>query len=121
MLFKSEPIYLTKQDLQYFSGGDMNAIDFPKNNIHTNLEFAQKCGLDGLAASGAMLEGIIADFICKLEGERWLTYGKMKIKFIEIVTDGDTITCYLSTNQYGYDVWCSNQSGVKVCVGQAIR
>jgi len=118
MLYKGDDICITRQDLCYFSGGNANAPEFPKSTIHTDINFAKNCGFNKLVASGAMFEGMIADLISDIEGIDWFTKGRMKIKFVDIVTAGDTITPYAVETKYGYDVWCENQYKIKTCVGQ---
>ena len=76
----------------------------PGVNIHTDLEFARKCGLTQRYVSGAMLEGWLAEE---------LRLKRMSLKFIAPVNVGDEITYKTK----GDEVWCENQRGEKVVVG----
>ena len=119
---------VTEDRVYAFSGGFPRGTDWPKKNIHTDLEFAKSCGLPTRAASGAMFEGYLTELMINLFGEDWLTYGKMSLKFIAIVDVNDTISprAIVQTKQvegsevrFIMDVWCQNQHGNKVAVGTA--
>lgn len=117
---------VTEDRVYAFSGGFPKGTDWPKKNIHTDLEFAKSCGLPTRAASGAMFEGYLTELMIDLFGEDWLTYGKMSLKFIAIVDVNDTILprAVVQSRQsedsgirFMMDVWCENQHGNKVTVG----
>ena len=76
----------------------------PGSNIHTDLEFARKCGLTQRYVSGAMIEGYLAE---ELKPKR------MSLKFIKPVDIGDEITAFVKDTE----VWCENQNGDKVVIG----
>lgn len=109
----------------YFSGGDKSLPNFPKVTIHTNLQEANDYGLPDRIAAGAMFEGLIAELISNIVGDVWYKIGKMRLKFIQPVFIGDSVTPYVSFNQVVdgkamFDIWCENQDKVKTIVGQAI-
>lgn len=119
---------VTEERVYAFSGGFPKGTDWPKKNIHTDLEFAKSCGLPTRAASGAMFEGYLTELMIDLFGEDWLTYGKMSLKFIAIVDVNDTILPKAivqskqidgSAVKFTMDAWCQNQHGNKVTVGTA--
>src|SRR4030042_1554682 len=119
---------VTEERVYAFSGGFPRDTDWPKKNIHTDLEFAKSCGLPTRAASGAMFEGYLTELMIDLLGDGWLTYGKMSLKFIAIVDVNDTILprAIVQSRQsedsgvrFLMDVWCENQHGNKVAVGTA--
>lgn len=119
---------VTEDRVYAFSGGFPKGTDWPKKNIHTDLEFAKSCGLPTRAASGAMFEGYLTELMIDLFGEDWLTYSKMSLKFIAIVDVNDTILprAVVQSRQsedsgirFMMDVWCENQHGNKVTVGTA--
>lgn len=120
---------VTEQRVYAFSGGFPKGPEWPRKNIHTDLEFAKSCGLPTRAASGAMFEGYLTELMSELFGERWLTYGKMSLKFIAIVDVNDTLlpkAAVQSKQVQGsdviltMDVWCENQHGNRVVVGRAM-
>jgi acyl dehydratase len=117
---------VTEERVYAFSGGFPKGTDWPKKNIHTDLEFAKSCGLPTRAASGAMFEGYLTELMIDLFGENWLTYGKMSLKFIAIVDVNDTILPKATVQSkqvqnfdviFTMDLWCENQHGNKVVVG----
>ena len=119
---------ITEERVFAFSGGSPQDPDYPKKNIHTNLEFAWKCGLPSRAASGAMFEGYLTELMINLFGEDWLRGGEMNLAFIAIVDIGDILlprAVVRSKQVAGFgikfimDVWCENQHGKKVVVGTA--
>lgn len=119
---------ITEERVCAFSGGFHQAPDYPKKNIHTDLEFAKSCGLPSRAASGAMFEGYLAELMIDLFGENWLTGGKMSLTFIAIVDIGDALLsrAIVQSKQveglgvrFALSVWCENQRGDKVVVGTA--
>jgi len=119
---------VTEERVYAFSGGFPKGPDWPKKNIHTDLEFAQSCGLPTRAASGAMFEGYLTELMIDLLGENFLTEGKMSLTFIAIVDPGDRLLPKAivqskkvegSEVRFVIDVWCENQHGNKVVVGTA--
>ena len=119
---------VTEERVYAFSGGFPKGKDWPKKNIHTDLEFAESCGLPSRAASGAMFEGYLTELMIDLFGIDWLTYGKMSLKFIAIVDVNDTVLPRAAVQSkqvqnsdvsFTMDVWCENQHGNKVVVGIA--
>ena len=119
---------VTEERIYAFSGGFPKGPDWPKKNIHTDLEFAKSCGLPTRAASGAMFEGYLTELMIDLFGEEWLRQGRMSLTFIAIVDAGDRLVpkAVVRSRQaedcgvrFVMDVWCENQQGNKVVVGTA--
>lgn len=117
---------VAEHEVYAFSTDFLKGKDWPKKNIHTDLEFAESCGLPSRAASGAMFEGYLTELMINLFGVDWLTYGKMSLKFIAIVDVNNTILpkATIQSKQvqnsdivFTMDVWCENQHGSKVVVG----
>ena len=86
----------------------------PGINIHTDSEFAQKCGLPHRFASGAMFEGLLASGLADKYGEEWFCTGAMSLKFVKPVDIDDEITAYIKDKE----AWCENQRGEKVVIGE---
>ena len=119
---------VSEERVYAFSGGFPKGDDWPKKTIHTNLEFAKNCGLPDRAASGAMFEGYLTELMIDSFGEEWLKMGRMSLKFINIVSPGDTLIPKATVQsredessglRFTLDVWCENQHGEKVVVGTA--
>jgi acyl dehydratase len=119
---------VTEERVYAFSGGFPRGTTWPHKNIHTDLHFAQNCGLPTRAASGAMCEGYLTELMIDLFSIDWLTYGKMSLKFIKIVDVNDIIlpVAVVQSRQledsgvkFIMEIWCQNQYGQKVVVGTA--
>ena len=127
--FAGKPKKLTCERLWAFSGGAFDTPDWPKKNIHTNLEFARSTGLDRTYASATQYLGYVTELMADLFGEDWFRGGKLgNAKFIKPVTEGDTITVKARVEskdegnqitRYVLDVWCENQNADKVLFGTA--
>ena len=61
-------------------------------NFHTDLGEAQKLGYPDLVAAGPMFICFLSELMTQCFGERWLTSGKLDVKFLRPVIAGDTIT-----------------------------
>jgi acyl dehydratase len=112
--------------INFFSGGYPKGPNWPAKNIHTDLETAKRCGLETVAASGAMFEGYLVDLMIDLFGVEWLNYGMMNLAFINVVNKDDTLVpngvvrskeVAGSRVEFTLDLWCENQYGTKVVVG----
>lgn len=119
---------VTEERVYAFSGGFPKGTNWPKQNIHTDLEFARSCGLPTRAASGAMFQGYLTELMIDLFGESWLTGGKMSLIFIAMVDPGTILVpkaVVLSKQaensgvRFVMEVWCEKQNGDKVVVGTA--
>jgi acyl dehydratase len=119
---------ITLERVNAFSGGYPKSADWPKKNIHTDLEFAKSCGLPTRAVSGATFEGYLTELMIYLFGEGFLSGGRMKLAFIKIVDVGDSLLPKAvvqskqpagSKTEFTIEVWCQNQHGQKVVVGTA--
>jgi acyl dehydratase len=117
---------VTLERINFFSGGFPRGPNWPAKNIHTDLETAKTCGLETVAASGAMFEGYLVDLMIDLFGVEWLNYGMMNLAFINIVDKDDTLIpkglvrskdVVGSRVEFALDLWCENQYGTKVVVG----
>ena len=112
-----------------FSGGWPPGDGWPSKNVHTNDEFARKCGLPGRAASGAMVQGYVVDFMADVFGIGWLENGSFNLKFVAPVQVWDSVVprvrCTGTSDKGGQtrvdlELVCENQSGDPVAVGTAV-
>jgi acyl dehydratase len=119
---------VSEERVYAFSGGFPKGPGWPQKNIHTNLEFARRCGLQARNASGSMFESYLTELMIDIFGEDWLKQGKMQLVFIGMVSIGDTLLAKAiiqskQTDDFGtrfvLDIWCENQQGNKVVVGNA--
>lgn len=119
---------VTSHRTRLFSGGWPKPVDWPIKNVHTDLEFAKNCGLTERNASGAMLLSYLSEILTDLFGERWLNEGTLKIKFTKPASIDDKVipgirviskVAKYDIVQFNMEVWCENQSGHKLAVGEA--
>jgi acyl dehydratase len=129
MEFAGKVRTVTLERINLFSGGFPRGPNWPAKNIHTDLETAQRCGLETVAASGAMSEGYLTDLMIDLFGLQWLNHGVMNLAFINVVDKDDTLVpkgvvkskkVAGSKVEFTLDLWCENQYGEKVVVGTGI-
>jgi len=117
---------ITSYRMWLFSGGWPRFTGWPAKNIHTDLEFANSCGLPARIASGSMLAGYLTELMTDLFGENWLRRGKIRLKFIRAATIGDTVIPKAvvrskeaedSGVRFVVELWGENQHGDKLVVG----
>lgn len=77
---------ITKVQLVKYAGA---SGDF--NPLHTDDEFAQKAGMDGVIAHGMLVMGFLGQYVQKLAGEAEIK--KFNMRFGAITVPGDEITC----------------------------
>ena len=103
------------------------SLDF--NPIHINEEFARKSGLGGTIAHGMLILAYVSEMMMTAFGKRWLTGGKLDVRFKAPARPGDTITVSgkITKLEKGegqttihYSVLCSNEKGEAVITGEAI-
>ena len=109
-----------------FSGGPLNTPAWLRKNIHTDLETARESGLDTIYVSSTQYLGHLAEFMIELFGIGWLSLGTTSnLKFIHPVAEDDTVQTKARIADISADgtcsmeVWCENQEGTQVMVGEA--
>ncbi len=99
-----------------------------EKTYHTDIDFAKSFGLPTAIAQGQMSACYVSELMTRFFGWGWRRGGKMLVKFINAVFAGDTL--YVSgavrekvpeggSTRIILDVWCENQAGKKVTVGEA--
>lgn len=78
---------VTKVQLVKYAGA---SGDF--NPLHTDDEFAQKIGMDGVIAHGMLVMGFLGQYVGELAGKR-ATISQFKMRFGAMTKPGDQITC----------------------------
>ena len=109
-----------------FSGGPFNTPGWPRKNIHTDLETAKASGLETIYVSSTQYLGHLAELMIELFGAGWLSHGTTSnLKFIHPVAENDTvhtkarIADIAADGTCSLEVWCENQEGSQVMVGEA--
>ena len=128
--FSGRPKKLAWERVWAFSGGAFDTPNWPKKNIHTDLEFARSAGLDRVYVSATQYLGYVTELMIDIFSDDWLRGGELKsARFTRPVTEGDTITVKATVRSkveegpitsYTLDVWCENQDGEQVLVGTAM-
>lgn len=112
-----------------FSGGWPPDSGWPSRNVHTDDEFAKACGIPSRAASGAMVQGYVVDFLADVFGEDWLGCGSFNLKFVAPVLIGESIVPKARSSKtvdesgrtrVDVELVCENQSGDRLAVGTAV-
>lgn len=83
--FEKPPI--TKVQLVQYAGA---SGDF--NPLHTDDEFAQSMGMDGVVAHGMLVMGFLGEYLMDLTGEK-SKISSFRMRFGNITVPGDKITC----------------------------
>jgi acyl dehydratase len=126
--FTGKPKKMTLERLWTFSGGPFAGKGWPKQNTHTDLEFARERGLRTAIASGTQSEGHLVELLVQLFGMQWFSHGTLDIKLTGPVEVDDVVVARAIVTQkmddsksvrFLFDVWVENQRGVKVLVGNA--
>lgn len=78
---------ITKVQLVKYAGA---SGDF--NPLHTDDEFAQKIGMNGVIAHGMLIMGFLGEYVMKLAGER-ASVKQFSMRFGAMTFPGDEITC----------------------------
>jgi len=127
--FAGKPKKMMWERIWTFSGGVFTSQEWPKKNLHTDIQFAQSLGLPTVGVSATQYLGHMAELLIDLFGETWLSHGKMSdVKFVKLVANGDTLISKAkvvgkeqggSTVKYVLEIYVENQGHDKVLVGTA--
>jgi acyl dehydratase len=98
-------------------------------SIHTDPDWARAKGFRAPLAQGMMSTAYVSEMMVAFLGEGFVQGGRMKVKFIEPVYVGDTLTMHgvvrdkqpaqPGRTRIEVELWCENQDGVKTMVGEA--
>jgi len=100
-----------------------------KNPLHYDQAFSEQNGLRAPIAAGMMSCAYLSEMLAKTFGVAWFTGSQFNTTFIQPVFAGDTVTAKgvvrkVETTPQGkrvtVEMWCENQRGEKVTVGEAI-
>lgn len=102
--------HVTQDDMTLYSG---------PGNIHSDLEVAERTGLDATIAQGVMTLAYASELMTKVCGPAWLERGEIAVKFTKPVFAGDTVTVRAVEQGDGFEVSAENQDGDTLMVGEA--
>ncbi len=115
--------HVTQDDINLYAEASQ---DF--NPIHIDEEFARKTPLGGTIAHGMLVLAYVSQMMANAFGWRWLTGGKLSVRFKTPARPGDTITVSGKIRKLQKngeqtliicDVLCRNQKGESVITGEA--
>ena len=98
------------------------------NNSHSDPEAAKRDGLSRTIASGQNQMAFLHELLERNFGDAWVYGGKISVRYIHPVYDGDQITPHAMVAEVAEEagkarvklsVWCENQDGHKTAAGTA--
>ena len=98
------------------------------NPVHINEEFARKTSLGGTIAHGMLILAYVSEMMTVAFGKKWLTGGKLDVRFKAPARPGETITVSGKVTKIDKNngqttincsVLCSNQKGEQIITGEA--
>lgn len=98
-------------------------------NIHTDDDYAREQGLPALIADGMMSTNWCSEMLIERFGMDYVEHGELRTKFIKPIFLGVTVSVRGKVTAvvpqesgavvYALDVWCEDENGVKLTVGDA--
>jgi len=122
------PLTLSLARVLSFSGGPIDAPNWPERNLHTDPAKAREAGLAHLIASGTQSEGMLIGFLIDLFGDDWYAGGELDVRFVKPVQVNDTVTPHVrctardvvdGASRITLDCWCQVADGSHVVEGSA--
>jgi acyl dehydratase len=125
---------ITPERVQWYGDGMHSAatgeLRRAGQNIHTDVEYAQRQGLTTAIADGMMSTAWISSMLLKAFGRDYLERGELRTKYIKTTDVGITIKILGRIRERVeqadgsvrliLDVWTENQAGVKLTDGDAV-
>ena len=117
-------------DAQPTIGADDGRIHTQPPTIHDDDAYARKNGLPGIIADGMISTNWIQGLLCDLFGPAMASHSRLRTKYIapiyedQIVIAAVKIASVAETapgvTSYALDVWCEDDTGKKLTVGEAL-
>jgi acyl dehydratase len=93
-----------------------------RGNFHSDADEASRLGLPGLVAQGMQVAGPAYGILLDEWGEDFLTHGDIELKFVGMVTDGQTIEAEVTIDGDRATLEVVNRDGDRAAaVGHASR
>jgi 3-hydroxybutyryl-CoA dehydratase len=133
--FRAAPRPMTRErmrwyvDIQDTVQADTGRIVTQPPTIHDDDAYAKKNGLPGIIADGMISTNWILGLLVDVFGPEAAGKGRLRTKYIAPVYEDQVIiacakvrTTYRAEerNVYELDVWCEDDTGLKVTVGEAV-
>jgi 3-hydroxybutyryl-CoA dehydratase len=97
--------------------------------IHDDDEYARKQGLPGIIADGMISTNWIAGLLFDAFGTDFLRRGRLRTRYVQPIYEDQVVICVArvtlnnaqpdGTTEYRFDVWCEDDTGAKMTVGEA--
>ena len=98
-------------------------VNEDRNLIHYDLAAAKQAGFPAPLVHGAIAAALVSEACRTHFGPAWLAAGRLKVSFIKPLFVGQTATTggrpLPGLGAPRYEVWCRNESGEDVVVGEA--
>lgn len=95
-------------------------VNEDRNLLHYDRAAAERAGFPAPLVHGALLAALLSEACRAHFGASWLTAGRLKVAFVKPVFVGQTVATGGTTRaDGGWDVWCRNEAGENVVVGEA--
>jgi 3-hydroxybutyryl-CoA dehydratase len=98
-------------------------------NIHTDEDYAKSQGLPAIIADGMISTNWCSEMLIEHFGMDYVEHGELRTKFIKPIFLGVTVSVRGKVTSakprgneavlYALDVWCEDEKGVKLTVGDA--
>ena len=134
--FRLAPRLMTRErmrwyvDIQETVQQDTGRIVTQPPTIHDDDAYAKKQGLPGIISDGMVSTNWILGLLVDVFGPDAATKGRLRTKYIAPIYEDDVvIACAKVTSVlyndvgetvYGVDVWCEDEKGKKLTVGDAL-
>jgi len=130
----AEPVrVMTMERIKWYEAGMRAAatglLTLPHSNIHTDEEYAKSQGLLAPIADGMVSTNWISSMLVKHFGIDYLERGELRTKFIKPIFLGAVVSVRGRVSAvargesggllYTLEVWCEDEKGVKLTVGDA--
>jgi acyl dehydratase len=93
-----------------------------RGNFHSDPEAAGALGYDRLVAQGMQVAGPAYGLLLDAWGEDFLARGELDLKFVGVVTDGETVEASVEVDGDGATITVENVTGGRTAVvGRARR
>jgi acyl dehydratase len=93
-----------------------------RGNFHSDADEASRLGLPGLVAQGMQVAGPAYGMLLDEWGEEFLAHGEVELKFVGIVTDGESVDAEVTINRDHADLEVVNRDRDQLAaVGRASR
>ena len=92
-----------------------------RGNFHSEPEEAERLGLPGLVAQGMQVFGPAYGLLLDAWGDDFLAHGELELKFVGMVTGGQTVDASVSVEGHEAQIEVRNQDADQVAVVGSAR